>query len=264
MKYFALTKLAVLLLFSLASVTGTLHAETSTATATEITTLPATISTPGVYFIKKNFSVNMTSGNAINITASNVVLDLNGFSIINTNGLSNTASGITASNPSGVTLSNVTARNGTVQGFRYGINFAYSGTDSSLVSKYQVEQIRVFNAGRYGIITNGGDAIVRDCLVTQTGGYPSVGNYIGILGNGSNARIINNHIADVDITGTLGTGIWASRDTSFVIGNTISGCYRGLYFSGSSGYYALYRDNLVGENVVQPYVGGGTDAGGNY
>ena len=53
------------------------HAET--INCTNITTLPATISTPGIYCLKQDESTAIESGAAIAITANNVTLDCNGY-----------------------------------------------------------------------------------------------------------------------------------------------------------------------------------------
>jgi hypothetical protein len=49
-----------------------------------ITTLPATISAPGVYCLVGNQDVNLATGNAITIAANNVQLDCVGQTINNT------------------------------------------------------------------------------------------------------------------------------------------------------------------------------------
>ena len=79
---------------------------------TPISSLPFTISTPGIYYLTKNIT---TAGNGIVINANDVVLDLGGFTIVGDRGVADTGVDIT-------TQTNVTIRNGTVRNFGTGVN----------------------------------------------------------------------------------------------------------------------------------------------
>ena len=84
-----------------------------------IDSLPATISTQGVWCLRKDLATSMTSGNAINITTNNVTIDCNDFKIGGLGaGNASTTSGIYANN-----RQNVTVRHCNVRGFHYGIIF---------------------------------------------------------------------------------------------------------------------------------------------
>ena len=89
---------------------------------TPISTLPFTISAPGVYYLTKNIT---TTGGGITIDTDDAVLDLGGF----------TLTGDGTAGDRGVDVSaqaRVTIRNGTLRNFGLGINLA-AGTAEALV-----------------------------------------------------------------------------------------------------------------------------------
>ena len=90
---------------------------------TNITAIPATISTQGVYCLKQHESAALASGAAITINVNNVTLDCNEFKI------GNLAAG-SGTNATGVQASgriNVTVRNCGIRGFRTGVRLRGDG-----------------------------------------------------------------------------------------------------------------------------------------
>ena len=90
--------------------------------ATEITSLPITISTPGKYYLTSNLTAVGTNWNIV-ITASNVVLDLDGQVIT---GAANQL-GILIDGASGVTVKN----GGAGRGLLYGV-YLLNATDCTV------------------------------------------------------------------------------------------------------------------------------------
>ncbi len=72
---FALALLAVVLI--------TTPARGETTNCTAITSIPATITTQGIYCLTGNLSGNLATGNAITINTNNVTIDLNGYKLGN-------------------------------------------------------------------------------------------------------------------------------------------------------------------------------------
>jgi hypothetical protein len=72
-------RLALPAAFALAAAAASVPAAAETVTCTEITSLPTTISTQGVYCLKKHFILNLASGAAITVTVNNVTIDCNEF-----------------------------------------------------------------------------------------------------------------------------------------------------------------------------------------
>jgi hypothetical protein len=107
------------------------------STCTPITSLPNTITTPGVYCLTSDLATNVTSGNAIEIVTDNVVINLNGHTLDGqTAGLGTSTNGIYA-----YQRQNITIRNGTVRGFLFGI---YLKDDSPYMTSqgHIIEDIR--------------------------------------------------------------------------------------------------------------------------
>ena len=142
-------------------------AETTACTA--ITTVPFTITTPGIYCVTQDITTNLAAGNAIEIDASNVVLDLNDHKLGNlAAGLGTTARGIRA-----VNRTNITIKNGTVRGFEFGILLDKSGAGAP--QGYIVEGIRADLITYTGIAVVGTGNIIRNNLIVATGGTTAFG-----------------------------------------------------------------------------------------
>ena len=164
-------------------------ATAETLTCTEITSLPTTISTQGVYCMKKNFSMNLGSGAAITVTVNNVTIDCNDFKIGNLPaGTATQAVGVSAAS-----RLNVRVRGCGIRGFRRGVSL-----DDGL---YQLEDNRFDNNYEVGAAVSGDGSLVRGNEVVDTGGSTAVGavDAYGLLVGG-----------DMDIADNVVTGVAAA------------------------------------------------------
>jgi parallel beta-helix repeat protein len=155
---------AALLLFSLLATTPAARAAESYDNCNNfIDTLPATISTQGVWCLRHDLSTNLTSGAAITINANNVTVDCNDFKL---GGLAagdgSLTKGIYASN-----RQNATVRHCNVRGFRDGIALMNG-------AGHLIEDNRFDNNLEHGILVLGSDNTVRRNMVFSTGGAPGV------------------------------------------------------------------------------------------
>ncbi len=262
---------------------SSLKAETTNCTA--ITSLPYTITTQGVYCFTGNLSTAITSGKAITINVNNVTIDMNGYKLGGLAGGSDTnATGIYA-----YQYRNITIRNGTIRGFRFGIDIydAFPPTNSQghLISNILAEKnttvgIQVRGSGVmirgnrivdtggstlgglvYGINVSGpGNSVLDNQIVTTK--TASAGNSFGIhAGNADNSMISDNRLSEVvSETGTsFGINIVASNDV-IVRNNMISVADNGINYAFSTG---LYGDNYT-SGVTTPFTGGTAAGGTNY
>ena len=146
-----------------------------------IDSLPAIISTQGVWCLRKNLGTAITSGSAIRITTNNVIIDCNDLKI---GGLAagddSKAYGINALN-----RQNITVRHCNVRGFLEGIRL--DGGAGHLV-----EDNRLDNNLRNGILVGGDNNLVQRNRVYDTGGAPKE-----TFGINANADVIDNTVAGV-------------------------------------------------------------------
>lgn len=180
--------LLCLSLFALAvSVLSPARAEITQCT--NITALPAVISTQGVYCLKQDLSTSIASGAAISINANNVTLDCNDWKI---GGL---AAGV-ATGASGVSSGrlNTTIRNCGIRGFQTGINLWGGGG-------YLVEGNRLDHNTHTGIHLLGDANVVRRNRITDTGGKPLSDESLGMFVNARATLITDNLISNVFVTG---------------------------------------------------------------
>jgi parallel beta-helix repeat protein len=150
---------------------------------TPISSLPFTITNSGSYYLTGNLT---SAGGGIIIQTDEVTLDLMGFTLSG-----GTGSGIYISG----NLNNIVIRNGTVRDWTNGIDIP--GARNS-----QLESLRVFNNGTYGIrvgsaiishceaFSNGGEGIgagatsvVRDCISHDNGGPGITVNFDSAISN---------------------------------------------------------------------------------
>ncbi|WP_027079581.1 right-handed parallel beta-helix repeat-containing protein [Luteimonas mephitis] len=189
-----------------------------------IDSVPATISTAGVWCLRKNVSTANTSGNAITISANNVTIDCNDFKIGGlAAGNASQANGIYSSS-----RQNVTVRHCNVRGFLRGISL--NGGAGHLV-----EDNRLDNNLRTGISVSGDNNRVRRNAVYDTSGYGGSGAMTGIL---AAADIIDNTVAGVVATATATDTVWgiyASAPGSEIRGNQV----RGLALTGSGFVFGI-------------------------
>jgi len=170
----------------------------SRGVGTQIKSLPATISSPGFYYITRDLSC-ATGSHGITISADNVTLDLIGFSLVGPGG-TGSYDGIHMSG-----RANVEIRNGTVRDFpKRGIYEADSeGTGSRIIN------IRVTDNGGSGISLYGQSHLVERCT--------AVGNANAGIFAQFGSTITGNTCYD-----NTSYGIYASNGST-VIGNT---CYK--------------------------------------
>ena len=213
-------------------------AESYDSCAGFIDSVPATLSTQGVWCLRGDLSTAIASGNAITIATNNVTIDCNGFKI---GGLG----GGTSSNARGIYAEdrqNATVRNCSVRGFHTGIYF--DGGAGHLIEDNRLDQILYT-----GIRVTGDNNRVRRNAVYDTGGHPLYNVSIGII---AAADIIDNTVAGVFAamsTGATPRGIIASGPGTEVRGNQI----RGLA-GGSGGFVYGISATAAGVRVSENQI----------
>jgi hypothetical protein len=260
----------------------------STTCTAIISSIPYTISSPGVYCLNQNHSSSMTGGAAISVQASAVVIDLNGFGL---NGLA-AGPGTVAFGVHALDQKNVTIKNGTIRGFYAGILLQDSSTTYATSAGHVVHDVMAINNTWVGIYLQGRGSIIRNNIVRNTGGTTWHGPNVetaGIITLGHGTRISGNDVIDtvgvgtdlgrsirvVQASGTLvegnrltssspatpGVGVSIEQGSTdvLVVDNRIATPSSGVYFfEGSTG---KYRSNIT-VGTAQPYFGG-TDLGNN-
>src|SRR5262245_60824840 len=154
------------------------RASAETINCTAIASVPAVISTAGVFCLTANVTSNSAVTNAIEIQANNVVIDLNGFKLAGNAGAASAAFGIHATG-----RQNITIRNGTIRGFRQGIVFEGGSSRGHLV-----EGIRADSNFEVGIQVNGTGCVIQGNQILNTGGTTFLGpnaNVFGIYASGT-------------------------------------------------------------------------------
>ncbi len=235
-----------------------LRADTTSASgATEITSLPRTISQPGVYYLNQNFVLSTTGVNAITVQADGVTIDLNGHTISNVAaGNSVVDTGIYAPN-----AARLTVRNGTIRGFTNGF---YAGGSSSYGDL--IENVRFTDTTYAAVTMYASGSIIRHCQMFKIGGstQPQYPCGVGVLIEGSDVTVLDCDISDLTDTNpsyqTQAIYLGPYSTSVIITGNRISTAQCGIYFD--SGATGKYRDNLCAASVGTPYTGG-TDVGNN-
>lgn len=223
------------------------RAAAQTTGCTEITAVPYTISSPGIYCLTANLSYASSSGAAITITTDGVTVDLNGHTLSGS-APSNSASGVLATGSARLTV-----RNGTIKSFFAGVYVSGAGSNAHVI-----ERLRLWYNWHYGIYVYGAGSVVRDCEVHYTGASTLDPNAVGIQIGGAAAASIGNVVHTVTAgAGGVSRGIYAVTFSQSIVGNRVSGAMEGITMSWPS---TKYRDNIVFGTT--PYVGG-TDIGNN-
>lgn len=173
-----------------------------------IDSVPATITTQGVWCLRKDLSTNITTGAAITVATNNVTIDCNDFK------LGGLAAG-PASEARGVyaeVRQNTTVRNCNIRGFLIGIQL-YGGAG------HLVQDNRLDNNLQIGIAAGGENNMIRRNLVYDTGGSTYFTTH-GIIATG--ADIIDNTITNVwNHNGTRVWGIELGAGSAGSVGNVI-------------------------------------------
>ena len=229
---------ALLLLASLFTASTPARAETFNTCAGFITSLPATISTQGVWCLKQDLTTAITTGNAITIATNNVTIDCNDFKI---GGLQAGSSSTTFGIYSNGRL-NATVRRCNIRGF-------YIGIDLENGSGHLVEDNRLDQNLSVGIIVAGDNNLVQRNRVYDTGGYPG-GNFS--YGIHASANVIDNTVA----------GVFAAATDTFPRGISIFGAgneardnrVQGLVVAGGGVAYGIHAldagSRIDGNHIV--------------
>ena len=231
MPRFLLLALASLFLLSPA-------ARAETTLCTEITTLPATITTQGIYCLKKDLATAIASGNAISIQANNVTLDCNGRKLGGAAaGAATQAVGIWAS-----MRNNITVRNCNVRGFHTGILIDDPCGDCMSSGHLVEDNLADFNT-KVGLYVYGDHTVVRNNRVINTGDSVIGGDVIGIYLQGQPILGEGNFVSGVygpnfaaDTKGLrIGGYMSTARDnTIFDVVNGSNGSSAGLAIGGTT------------------------------
>ena len=208
-----------------------------------IDSVPAVISSQGVYCLKKHVNGALASGAAISVTTNNVTIDCNEFKIGNlAAGPATQATGILATG-----RNNVTVRNCGVRGFQTGI--------ALVDGQYRVEDNRLDYNTRTGILVSGSGSAVRGNEVVATGGgtAPGTSQVEGIRASGGLDVVDNNITGVVGAAGANGNvyGILADdMDAGLIRNNRVrelaptgSGFRRGIWVT--NGNRVTVKSNTV-------------------
>lgn len=207
---------SLLLLASLIAAPASVRAETYNTCTGFIDSLPATITSQGVWCLRHDLSTGITSGNAITINTNNVTLDCNNFK------LGGLAAGVTTAafgvySPDRL---NTTVRNCTIRGFKYGIRLDGNGAG------HLVEGNRFDNNTHTAIFVRGDSSTIRDNIIVDTGGVPDSFGLHAIY-TYYDVDVLDNTISNVVATNGSNdavTGIYAiSNNTGTISGNRVRG-----------------------------------------
>lgn len=232
-------------LIILATAGASVQAET--VDCTPITSLPAVISTQGIYCLTGNLDTAQTSGAAITISSNNVTLDLNGWKVGGQSaGTGTTANGIYS------TANNVTVKNGIVRGFYVGVHLAGRGA--------RVQGITADQNTSVGIFVSGQGNLVQDNQVVDTGGSTALANVnvSGIYATGVGSLIRDNLVSGLKATGNgyeVGIYFDAGADQSGALSNVVSDTARPPAIVASAGIY-MYGTSAVAvsSNIVTNFT----------
>jgi len=224
----------------------------SRGVGTQIKSLPASISSPGFYYITRDLSCAVGS-HGITITADNVTLDLMGFSLVGPGG-KGAYDGIYMSG-----RANVEIRNGTVRNFlRRGIC-----DDNSGGTGHRIINIRARDNGTSGIYLVGTSHMVERCAAVGNGGGPGIFTSTGstVTGNTCYDNSTSGIYTSIGSTVTGNTcydntncGIYAS------VGSTVTG--NTCYANGSDGITADSGSTVTG-NTCRGNTSYGINLSGN-
>jgi hypothetical protein len=213
--------------------------------------LPATISKPGHYVLKRDLVLRTapTGGNpavAITIAADDVTLDLGGHIISHTLPAGTDVTGI-----SGALHGGIRVQNGTVRGFKNGVYLnALQGTATDV----SVEDLRVSGSGSLGIELLGEVISVKRCVISATGDS-NAPDTIGLYLDGGFATVMDNDIlATISAPANHAEGIHAGVQAGVFENNRV------LNDANSHGYNGMFlglaTDYLVENNRVTGFATG--------
>jgi parallel beta-helix repeat protein len=229
-----------------------LAAESYDNCAGYIDTLPATISTQGVWCLRQDVNTALASGAAITIATNNVSVDCNHFKIGGlAAGAGTKATGIIAD-----TRNNATVRNCNVRGFYVGAALSGSG--------HVIEDNRFNNNTGTGIYVEGDGSVIRRNLVAETGRSSVSSTAAGIVTR-FDVDVIDNTVSAVSATTGADReayGISAADNASGSIRNNRirnldvggAGSSFGIYNAASS--HVVMKDNhVIGDGSADSTIG---------
>lgn len=248
---------AALSALSLFACPGAAFAETTQCH--NITSLPATLSSQGVYCLKQHLSTSQATGSAIEIKTNNITIDCNGYKIGGlAAGPATGAIGIHAFNQS-----NITIRNCKLRGFNVGIMLGHNAVEGATPpSGHMVEHNRIDNSMRAGIVIGADGSMVRDNVIADTGGNPVGENAIGIeaffgvdIMDNTVDGVFDDSDAPKQVFGILN---WTGRG-NVISGNRIRGLSTGSVTNGIMLTYdserVSIRDNAIANGAAASGVG---------
>lgn len=253
-----------------------------------IDSVPAVISTQGVWCLRTDLATAIGTGSAILVATNNVTIECNGFKLGGLGaGPTSLAHGINA-----VSRRNITVRNCGIRGFNHGIALTHENSGGHLV-----EHNRLDGVLRVGILMHGdGTSTVRHNRVRDITGHADLPNAAGILafghvientvdgvtsldnddvhgimvpdwGDGYGYEIRGNRVRTLSPHGSgsiLGIAVYSPRShvlDNLVVTNTSDPTHIGIVRTGSS-------EGFSGRNRVSgfatPYAGSPTAAGPDY
>jgi nitrous oxidase accessory protein NosD len=198
-------------------------AESYDSCAGFIDSIPATLSTQGVWCLRRDLSSSLASGFLITVATNNVTIDCNGYKIGGlAAGPDTDAQAIVAQG-----RANTVVRNCNIRGFLVGISLT---SDGAVVEDNLLEGI-TFN----GIFVDADDGVVRRNRISDTGrpsGSPSITAAIATTGS---TDVIDNAVG----------GVVSSQDAFgiLVYGRSIVRANRVRGILGLGGSYGIHLDN---------------------
>jgi hypothetical protein len=230
---------------AVAALPDSARAETTGCTAIE--SLPAVLTSQGVYCLNEDLGSASSTGAAIQILVNNITLDCNGHRLGGlAAGPATAAIGVRANR-----RANVTIRNCNIRGFQTGVLLEYGAGSGSPVALL-VENNRLDGNTHRGIAVSGNGSVVRGNVVIDTGGNPLALPAEAIVARYGTDVVDNtvDGVADAEGAGANSTGIHAEENAGAPVqGNRVRGVTSSLaaWAYRSTGEYAdvLFRDNVA-------------------
>jgi hypothetical protein len=213
-----MTRPALLALALFAAAGGSPAARAETTACTPIVSLPATLSTQGVYCLTGDLSAKLESGAGITVGVNNVTIDCNGYKLGNLGASdATTAVGVLALN-----RLNVTVRGCGIRGYQVGVSLSGGG--------HLVEDNRLDYNRRIGVSVLGDASTIRRNRIFDTGGG-TTNPGTGAINAADGVDILDNNISGVTATpGTSETAYGIFTVSGFggsIAGNRIRGLVGG-------------------------------------
>jgi len=216
-----------------------------------IDSVPATITTQGVWCLRADLSTAIGGGNAITIATNNVTIDCNHFKL---GGLA-AGPGTGAMGIYALGRLNATIRNCNIRGFFHGILISGAG------GGHVIEDSR-FDGNTYVAIRINADSVaIRNNHIVETGGSTIYSDAFGMgIESGSGIDVSGNTVSGV--TATTGNananGIWLGSTPELSVRNNL---VRGLLPSGTGSSYGIISIAATGVVIDGNIVHGPGSAG---